>query len=400
MSGTILCINSGSSSLKFALYSGDRPDALADRVHGRIENIGLAPHLQVRAPDGTTLAEHRWAEGDPVTHETLLATLLDKVDEHVGADLLAVGHRVVHGGARFVDPVRIDAGVLAALDALCPLAPLHQPHNLAAVRAVMRLRPQLPQVACFDTAFHHTQPAVAMRLALPRAITDAGVRRYGFHGISYDYIARRLRQIDPALAAGRLIVGHLGNGASLCAMQGGRSVDTTMGFSTLDGLVMGTRCGTLDPGAVLYLFQQKGLSVQAVQHMLYSESGLLGVSGLSSDMRTLEQSDDPRAREAIELSAYRIAREAGALVASLGGLDGLVFTAGIGENSATVRQRVCQRLAWLGIALDDAANARHDAVISRPDSRVKVRVERTDEERLIGTRVAELLRSTAHHDTT
>lgn len=389
MSGTILCLNSGSSSLKFALYAcgpdgAAEPDLLA---HGKVEAIGLAPHLVVRDAGGALLAERRWSAQDKVTHETVLADLLDAVEAHArdqaGLELRAVGHRVVHGGADFAAPCRVDAAVLTRLDALCPLAPLHQPHNLAAIRAVAQVRPGLTQVACFDTAFHHDQPAVATRLALPRALAAEGVRRYGFHGLSYAYIADALRQCDPALATGRVVAAHLGNGASLCAMRGGRSIATTMGFTALDGLMMGTRCGAIDPGVVLYLLQHKGLDAAAIEHMLYQESGLLGVSGLSSDMRDLHASDDPRAGEAIALFAYRIVCETGALVATLGGLDGIVFTAGIGENDAVLRAKVCEGLGFMGLALDPAANAAHAPVISRADSRIVVRVIPTDEERMI-----------------
>lgn len=392
MSATILCLNAGSSSLKFALYAREGTDARL-LAHGKIEAIGLAPHLIARDAAGVTLAERRWSHEDGATHETLLADLLNSVEAHVGRELVAVGHRVVHGGVDFAEPVRVTDAVLDKLDALCPLAPLHQPHNLAAIRAVKAARPRLVQVACFDTGFHQTQPPVATRLALPRALTGEGVRRYGFHGISYEYIARRLREIDPVMAGGRAIAAHLGNGASLCAMKGGGSIDTTMGFTALDGLVMGTRCGTIDPGVVLYLFQQKGLDAKAVEHLLYSESGLLGVSGLSSDMRDLAASDDPRAAEAVALFAYRAAREAGALACSLEGLDGIVFTAGIGENAADVRAMVCARLGWLGVTIDPQANAAHAPLISTAGSAVKVRVIPTDEERMIALHTLELLAS-------
>jgi acetate kinase len=289
----------------------------------------------------------------------------------------------VHGGTRFAAPVRIDAEILAALDALCPLAPLHQPHNIAAIRAMGAIQPDVPQVACFDTGFHQAMPPLATRFGLPRALHDEGVRRYGFHGLSYDFISRRLRVIDPELAAGRVIVAHLGNGASMCAIENGRSIDTTMGFTALDGLMMGTRSGNLDPGVVLYLIQQKGMSAQAVEALLYKQSGLLGVSGISSDMQALEESNAPEAEEAKALFAYRAGREAAALVSSLGGLDGFVFTAGIGEHDAAMRARICTRLGWLGVVLDAAANAAHAGVISAAGSTVPVRVIPTDEERMI-----------------
>lgn len=393
----VLALNAGSSSIKFALHEtgGDRPLRLLSR--GRIEGIDsphAAPRFVVQAPDGGVLYEHAWPDGCTLDHEALLTPLLAWVATHLeGETLAAVGHRIVHGGTAFDRPVRIDATVLAALERLVPLAPLHQPHNLAAVRAVARLRPGLPQVACFDTAFHHGMPEVAARLALPRRCTEAGMRRYGFHGISYEYIAGRLRERAPALAAGRVIAAHLGNGASLCAMRDGRSIDTTMGFTALDGLVMGTRCGSLDPGAVLYLQQAQGLSVDAVEHLLYHDSGLLGVSGISNDMRTLLASGDARAREAIDLFVFRIAREAGAMASSLGGLDGLVFAAGIGEHAAPVRAAVCERLAWLGVECDAQANARDADVISTPRSRVEVRIVATDEEAMIAAHTTRLLRT-------
>ena len=388
--GEILCLNAGSSSLKFALFAtgNGEPTPVAS---GKIENIGLEPHLIAHDAAGGTIAEQRWARSENATHETLLGDLLDRIEASAGPDLIGVGHRIVHGGTDFFDPVRLDDGALARLDALCPLAPLHQPHNLAAVRAVQALRPTLPQIACFDTGFHHRQPAIATRFALPRALEEEGVRRYGFHGISYEYIVRQLSEIDPLLSGGKVIAAHLGNGASLCAISDGQSIDTTMGFTALDGLVMGTRSGTLDPGAVLYLFQQKGMTASQVEHLLYSESGLLGVSGISSDMRALLASGDPRAAEAVDLFAYQIARQAGALASSLGGLDMLVFTAGIGANAPEVRARACARLAWLGVEIDAAANANNDPVISTPASRIMVRVIPTDEERMIAIHTVDLL---------
>ncbi len=389
--GEILCLNAGSSSLKFALFGSEVDAEPQPLAAGKIENIGLEPHLIVHDAKGGTIAEQRWTKADAATHETLLADLIDRIRNQVGKDLAGVGHRVVHGGRDFAAPVRIDDDVLARLDALSPLAPLHQPHNLAAIRAIRTVSPSLPQIACFDTGFHHGQPAVATRLALTRALEAEGIRRYGFHGISYEYIARQLGEIDPLFVGGRVIAAHLGNGASLCAIRDGRSIDTTMGFTALDGLVMGTRCGTLDPGAVLYLFQEKGLDADAVEHLLYSESGLLGVSGVSSDMRALLDSDDPHAREAIELFTYQIARQTGALASSLGGLDEFVFTAGIGENAPEIRSLVGQRLGWLGMEIDEDANRRNAAVISTPSSIVTVRVIPTDEERMIAIHSLDLL---------
>lgn len=392
MAERILCLNAGSSSIKFALFRvGENVEPTA-AAHGRIEKIGIAPRLIVQDPAGAVILDRRWdGGGADFSHEALMAELLDGVEAHVGADLRGVGHRVVHGGNRFVAPVMVSAEVIAELEALCPLAPLHQPHNLSAIRAIAAHRPDLRQVACFDTAFHHAQPAVARRVALPRAYADEGVVRYGFHGISYEYILRRLEDGDPLFAGGRVIAAHLGNGASLCAMKDGRSVDTTMGFTALDGLMMGTRCGSIDPGILLYLLQQKGLSAAAIEHLLYSESGLLGVSGLSSDMRTLLASDDPHAVESVELFVYRVVREAGALTATLGGLDQFVFTGGIGENAAEIRARVAAGLGWLGAELDEEANRRGDAVISTATSRLMLRVVPTDEERMIAIHTRTLL---------
>jgi acetate kinase len=384
MPRAVLALNAGSSSIKFALAEM-RKSASPHRVaSGEIEGIGTAPHLIARDEAGKSIAEHRWSPDSQPTYDALLDTLLAWIETHLGADTLAaVGHRVVHGGLEFTAPIRVTPAVLDSLAALTPLAPLHQPHNLAPIRAILALRPDLPQVACFDTAFHHTQPAVATRFALPRAYEAEGVRRYGFHGLSYEYIASRLNDMTPDLAHGRVIVAHLGNGASLCAMQSGQSIDTTMGFTALDGLMMGTRCGSIDAGVLLYMQQQKGLTVQQVENVLYNESGLLGVSGLSSDMRDLLASPDPRAKEAIDLFVYRIARETAALAGSLGGLDGFVFTAGIGEHAAQIRAAVCERLRWLGVVPDPGANLPGAALISAHNSRVEVRVIPTDEEAMI-----------------
>jgi acetate kinase len=380
MTNAILAINAGSSSLKFALFELTEPDPLCV-LRGEIEGIGTAPHFVARGAAGAVLAERRWPAGAARDHEALLGDLLGWVESHLGADaLIAVGHRVVHGGRDFIGPVRLDETVLAALEELTPLAPLHQPHSLSPVHTIAALRPGLPQIACFDTAFHHTMPAIATRFALPRSYEEQGVRRYGFHGLSYEYIARRLTSVAPALAAGRVIAAHLGNGASLCALQAGRSVDTTMSFTALDGLVMGTRCGTLDAGVVLYMLQQQGLSAHDIETVLYKQSGLLGISGLSSDMRTLLASDEPHAREAVELFVFRIAREVAALTGSLGGLDGLVFTAGIGEHSPEVHRAVCERLRWLGVVPADKADG---SCVSAPESSVQVLVIPTDEEAMI-----------------
>jgi acetate kinase len=298
----------------------------------------------------------------------LVALLRDRFSDH---RLAAVGHRVVHGGVAYAKPVRVDAEVVRALERYIPLAPLHQPHNLAPIKTILDRLPQLPQVACFDTAFHRSQPPVAQAFALPKWITDRGVLRYGFHGLSYEYIASVLPTFDTKAAAGKVVVLHLGNGSSMCAMAGGRSMATTMGFTALDGLPMGTRSGNLDPGVVLYLMDELKMDARAIEKLLYQQSGLLGVSGISSDMRTLEASSEAGARTAVDLFAYRIGRELGSLTAALGGLDAIVFTAGIGENSRSLRERVCREAAWLGIELDADANARHGPRISSAESRVR-----------------------------
>src|SRR5581483_6453635 len=309
-----------------------------------------------------------------------------------GHRIIAAGHRVVHGGLQFTRPVRIDAAVLAALESLVPLAPLHQPHNLAAIRAITGRAPGLPQVACFDTSFHRTQPAVAQTFALPRRYTEEGVLRYGFHGLSYEYIASVLRRTDDRAAAGRTVVAHLGNGASLCALTGGRSVASTMGFTAVDGLPMGTRCGALDPGVLLYLMDRHGMDARALEKLIYQQSGLLGVSGLSSDLRTLLASPDPRAAQAVDLFVYRIGRELGSLAAALGGLDALVFTGGIGENAAAIRARVCRDAAWLGLELDEAANEAGGPLVSCSESKVHAWIIPTNEEFMIARHTRSLIR--------
>jgi len=381
MADAVLTINAGSSSIKFALF--EIADGLTRTAEGLAEGIGTAPHLRISA-NGALALERRWPTHAAETHEDLMREVLGWVEAHLGADkLIAAGHRIVHGGNRYTAPTRMDAEVMAHLAELNPLAPLHEPHNLAAVRAVLAVRPALPQIGCFDTAFHHTLPETATRLALPRAFHDKGVRRYGFHGLSYEYIAGRLRETAPDLAQGRVIVAHLGNGASLCALRGGVSVDTTMGFTALDGLMMGTRCGSIDPGVLIYLSQSHGMDAAAITDLLYKQSGLLGVSGISPDVRTLLQSKAPEAAEALELFAYSAARHAGALISCLGGLDGIVFTAGIGEHAAPIRAAICQRLAWTGAQLSPEANAAAQPVISTPDSKVEIRIIPTDEELMI-----------------
>lgn len=394
MADTILTLNAGSSSLKFALFKTgtDRFDLA---VRGEIEEIAADPHFVARDANGVVLVDQRWPDAAG-NFRMLFGNMIDWIDAHVGEErLIAVGHRVVHGGPNHARPERVTPELLAALDLLTPLAPLHEPQNVAPIRAIATARQKLPQVVCFDTAFHNTMPLVASRFALPREYETMGVRRYGFHGLSYEYISGRLHEIAPKLARGRVIVAHLGNGASLCALSGGKSIDTTMAFSTLDGLMMGTRPGNLDPGVILYLLQERGMTAKQVEDLLYKHSGLLGVSGgISSDMRALLGSTDQRAAEAVELFAYRIAREAGAMASSLGGVDGIVFTAGIGEHAPQVRAAICLRLAWLGAVLDHTANERGDAVISAPESRIEIRVVATDEEKMIAQLTLAALRST------
>ncbi len=363
---------------------------------GEVEGIDSAPHFFVHDATGNVLTERRWTGSQP-DFQALLETVIGWTENYLENDrLIAVGHRVVHGGPDHDRPELVTPDLLAALDRLTPLAPLHVPHNLAPIRAIAIVRPKLAQVACFDTAFHHTMPIVATRFALPREYEAAGVRRYGFHGLSYEYIARQLRGVAPKIAQGRVIAAHLGNGASVCAMQDGRSIDTSMGFTALDGLVMGTRCGTIDPGVILYLEEERGLSPKEVEDILYRRSGLLGVSGgISCDMRTLLASEDLHAKEAIDLFVYHIAREIGALTSSLGGLDGLVFTAGIGEHAPEIRARACALLKWLGAEIDPEANNRNAALISSPGSRVSIHVIPTDEEAMIAQHAIETISASA-----
>lgn len=382
----LLILNAGSSSLKFALYAladGADPSMVAD---GQVDGLPAAPRWRWNQGDGPASGYGQLPAMNSLAeaHGAALDWLLKSLPRH-GHDLnqlRAAGHRVVHGGLAFDGPVRIDAGVLAQLEQLVPLAPLHQPHNLAAIRALQAAMPELPQVASFDTAFHRTQPELATRFALTAELHREGVRRYGFHGLSYAWIAQRLAQLDPRAAAGRAVVLHLGNGASLCALQACRSIATSMGFSALDGVPMGTRCGALDPGVLLYLLRQ-GWDASRIERLLYQQSGLLGVSGISSDVRTLLESSEPRAALALDLFVYRIVREIGALVAVLGGLDALVFTAGIGEHAAPIRARIVGSLGWLGPRLEASANATHAARITTADSPVAAWIIPTDEEAVI-----------------
>jgi acetate kinase len=379
----ILVLNAGSSSLKFRAFDAD-DEQLALVLRGQLEGLYTAARFKASDSRGQELGARSWDPGAPPGHAGAIAYLADFLrGQSAGHELVAVGHRVVHGGMEFARPVRVDAGVLARLDRLSALAPLHQPHNLGPIRILSELRPELPQIACFDTAFHRSQPEVAQAFALPAEITERGVRRYGFHGLSYEYIASVLPQFDAKAAAGRTIVAHLGNGSSLCAMVAGKSVASTMGFTAVDGLPMGTRCGNVDPGVILYLLDELKMDARAIEDLIYRKSGLLGVSGVSSDMRTLLESSDERAHFAVALFAYRIGRELGSLAAAAGGVDALVFTAGIGEYAAPIRERVCKGAGWLGIELDGAANASGGPRIDKPSSKASVWVIPTNEELMI-----------------
>ncbi len=377
----LLTLNAGSSSLKFALYAADGNDAPAHS--GQISGIGTAPSVEVRDGTGAVIETPALPGESAHDYAGLVRWLIDLIGDRLGLTLVAAGHRVVHGGARFAEPVLVDAKVMAEIERLIPLARSHNPHNLAGIRAVAKAWPDLLQVACFDTAFHRTIPWVGRAMALPRSVTDGGLQRYGFHGLSYQSAADRLPEVAGDRADGRFVVAHLGNGASLCAMQGRKSVATTMGLTPLDGLMMGNRPGQLDPGAVLYLFEELGMSAFDVRRMLFAESGLLGVSGISNDMRTLLDHVDPQAKRAVDLFVYRAVREFGAMTAVLGGLDGIVFTGGIGEHAAPIRAGICDRLAWLGVTLDAAANRDNKARISSPDSAVDIFILPADEEGVI-----------------
>lgn len=380
----ILVLNAGSSSLKFSLYR--RADAALHLLaRGRVDALLGRPEFKVEDAQGRSLSSCAWGSEEKPDHAQALAHIQQWIEHNYGADLQldAVGHRVVHGGTRFAAPLHVDAGLLRQLEQLIPLAPLHQPHNLAPIGSYLKQSPTLPQIACFDTAFHRSQPELAQRFALPAQYWDEGIRRYGFHGISYEYIASVLRRVDSRAASGKTIVLHLGNGASLCALREGRSIATTMSFTALDGIPMGTRCGAIDPGVLLYLIRNRGMDADAVEDLLYHHSGLQGVSGIASDMRTLERSEAPAAKLAIDLFVYRIALAIGSLVAAMQGLDALIFTGGIGENRADIRARICADAAWLGVQLDERANAGNAALISLSTSTVSARVIPTDEEKMI-----------------
>lgn len=392
-----LILNAGSSSLKFCVYARPQANDWHLESRGQIEGIGAWPRIFARDADGRTLIDQTPSTPVDDGAGALEALAVWLRSMYGGGRVLGVGHRVVHGGARYTGPVIVTGQVLAELHGLIPLAPLHQPHNLAAIEAVSERLPGTPQVACFDTSFHRTQSTLAELIALPDEICQAGVRRYGFHGLSYEYIAAALPRMAADIARARVIVAHLGNGASLCALRDGKSVDSSLGFTALDGLCMGTRPGGVDPGVILYLFQNLRLSAPEVETILYKKSGLLAISGVSSDMRDLLASSEAKARLAVDYFVYRAAKEIGALAAVLGGIDGLVFTAGIGENSAEIRRRICESSAWLGIKLDAEANARNALRISVAESRVSVWVIPTNEELMIARHTGLLLGLVAEH---
>jgi acetate kinase len=387
--GVLLVINAGSSSIKFSVYVVEGAAVLSLQYRGQVDGLGARPRFTVRGTGADELPAQALAAN--ASHEDALRAIIEWIEARTaGAEVIAAGHRVVHGGVRYSAPVVVTPEVLGELEALVSLAPLHQPHNLAPIRALAKLKPALRQVACFDTAFHATQSAVTKTYALPYALSEDGIQRYGFHGLSYQYVASALGDHLGAAADGRVVVAHLGAGASMCAMRDRRSVATTMGFTALDGLPMGTRTGALDPGVILHLMGERAMTLEAVTELLYKRSGLLGMSGASSDVRDLLASESPRAARALEVFVYRIGRELGSLAAALGGLDALVFTAGIGENAASIRARVCHDAEWLGVALDDAANERGGPCISAPASRASAWVIPTNEELMIARQTLEI----------
>ncbi|MBR0841140.1 acetate/propionate family kinase [Bradyrhizobium liaoningense] len=396
---TILVVNAGSSSVKFQVYSVEGEGTLRRQIKGQMDGIGSRPRLRASGASGDPLADRAYPIEAVPDVPTAMAVAGDWLRDELRVTPIAVGHRVVHGGPDYSKPVLIDHGVVCRLERFVSLAPLHQPHNLAPIRSLLENFPKLPQVACFDTAFHRTHDAVADHYAIPHQLHAEGVRRYGFHGLSYEYIARTLPGVASGIAKGRVIVAHLGSGASMCALKDGRSVESTMGFTALDGLPMGTRPGQIDPGVVLYLMSEKGMSAARVQDFFYRECGLKGLSGVSNDMRELEASVDPHARLAIDHFVYRIGLNTGLLAAALQGLDAFVFTAGIGENSASIRARIVAQLEWLGAVLDPDANVRHARLISHAGSRVPVYVIPTDEELMIAQHTLALLMNGQSHNT-
>lgn len=396
MTDTILVVNAGSSSIKFQLFEIGARDQLGRLFKGQIEGIGTHPRLRAKNDRGELLVDETWPAVEVATVSAALDKLIAFLRAQIGGKLpVAVGHRVVHGGPDYSAPTAITSQVVDRLERFAPLAPLHQPNNLAPIRAIMQRQPHVLQVACFDTAFHRGHPEVADRFAIPEPLYAEGVRRYGFHGLSYEYIARRLRDVAPEIADGRIVVAHLGSGASMCALKSGKSVESTMGFTALDGLPMGTRPGQLDPGVVLYLISEKGISAKEIEHLLYNDCGLKGLSGVSNDVRELLASEDPRAKLALDYFTYRVALFAGMLASAMGGMDGFVFTAGIGENAPAIRDMVARRLAWLGLELSAKANAKGELKISRKRSRVACYVIPTDEELMIAEHALDALRAHA-----
>lgn len=382
----ILVVNAGSSSIKFAVFTS----SLVRQISGELEGIGATPHLSARNADGVSLVDRDCQTGEGSIHD-LLAETVDWIEGHLGpGSLIAIGHRVATGGLSHSAPVIVTPSVLEKLHSLIPLAPLHQPRNLEPIEVFAKLHPGLPQIACFDSAFHSTMPRIARLYGLPRSLTESGAQRFGYHGLSYEFIASRLPDLDPKAAAGRTVVAHLGSGSSMCALSCGKSIATTMGFSPLSGLVMGTRPGELDAGLLIWMMREKGWTASDVENLLYHESGLKGVSGISSDMRVLLESQDDRAREAVELFVHRISLELGSLTAALGGLDALVFTGGIGEHAAAIRKAVCERSTWLGMHIDAESNEHSSARISTKESRVSVWAIPTDEERMVATHATRL----------
>jgi acetate kinase len=392
MAESILVINAGSSSLKFEIFDWLESGQLQRRLRGQMEGIGVHPHLFARDADGVVLTDQHFSATEVATVGNAQEQISHWLENRLAKLPVAVGHRVVHGGVTYAKPVRIDDTIIDDLERLVPLAPLHQPSSLAVIRSIRQRRPAMPQVACFDTAFHRHHDPVADHFALPETLYAEGVRRYGFHGLSYEFIAQQLRDRHPDLAKGRVIVAHLGSGCSLCGMIDGRSIDSTMGFTALDGLPMGTRPGELDAGVVLYLLTSKGMTPKSVEHFLYHDCGLKGLSGISGDIRDILASADPQARLALDVFTYRIVKSIGALAAALQGLDALIFTAGIGENAVPVRADILRKLGWLGATIDDAANAQHKYEISLPGSRVTALVMPTDEELMIAEHTTAIMR--------
>lgn len=393
MNNAIIVLNAGSSSIKFSLFV-ERKDTLEPDVRGQIEGLYTQARFVSKAPDGAVKAEKTFPAGVMLGHDGALDHLIGYLRSELAGDrLIGIGHRVVHGGLAYIQPVRLDPEVLKVLETFIPLAPLHQPHNLAPIRRALERAPELPQVACFDTSFHRTQPEVTQMYALPADLRESGILRYGFHGLSYEYISVTLPEVAPVIAKKKVVVLHLGNGASMCAIQSGRSLASTMGFTAVEGLPMGTRSGSIDPGIILYLLDQRGMDARAIEKLIYTQSGLLGVSGISSDMRTLLESREPQAKLAVDYFLYRIRRELGSLAAALEGMDAIVFTGGIGENAPAIRSRVCRDAAWLGVEIDEAANMEGHGCISSGSSRVAVWVIPTNEELMIARHTLRLLKT-------